>query len=377
MRNRILAVTLATALLSVLPAPADAATTYTLISLDVTLTNQTAAGATATATTAARSSATTYVPNFGVCARDQSGRNRDFWKRPATIAPEGTAALPDTKVLANGTYTAFSCVYDGVWRQVGAAKTFTVPAPTSPPPTSPNPTPAPSPATPTPNPTPAAAPPAGPVGVTGSWASTFTDEFDGASVDRTKWNPAYCKTMNNVTIDPANTTVADGVATLRLAAGKGAMLTTSSVDGCGGTSSNYLFPVGGYAEARAYFPTTNAGACANWPAWWVSGPSWPAAGEHDIAEVLEGQLTGNYHSPVGGPRTYSGGSKWCGGWHVYGIHRLAASADLYWDGIKVASYPTSDNGGGESLILNIGVHSSNTDTSRPLVVDWVRAWGPA
>jgi hypothetical protein len=214
-----------------------------------------------------------------------------------------------------------------------------------------------------------------PTGVPGTWHQAFGDEFSGTSVNTANWNAAYCKTMNKTEIDPANATVGNGVATLRLSGGKGAMLMTSGVDGCAGSSKNFTLPVGGYAEARANFPTTSSGACADWPAWWASGPGWPAAGEHDIAEVLDGTLTGNYHSPSANLRTQTGSaSRMCGSWHVYGLHRRAGAADLYWDGVKVATYPTNDNGAGQALILNIGVHSTNTDLTKPLLVDYVRAW---
>jgi len=241
----------------------------------------------------------------------------------------------------------------------------------------PTPTPAPTPK-PTPTPTPTPTPkPTPPLGVPGAWTQTFTDEFNGTAIDQAKWNSAYCKTMNNTAIDPANATVSNGIATLKLSGGKGAMLTTSSVDGCGGPSANYQLPVGGYTEARASFPVTSTGACANWPAWWSSGPAWPAAGEHDIAEVLSGQLTVNYHSVSGAHNQGAPAGAWCGGWHTYGLLRAAGSATVYWDGKAVYSYATDDNGQGESLILNIGAHSNNTDLAKPLQVDWVHAYKPA
>ena len=58
------------------------------------------------------------------------------------------------------------------------------------------------------------------------------------------------------------------------------------------------------------------------------------------------------------------------------MHRKAASADIYWDGKLVKSYSTDDNNSAESLLLNIGVHSSNTviGSAGALRVDYVRAW---
>ena len=98
----------------------------------------------------------------------------------------------------------------------------------------------------------------------------------------------------------------------------------------------------------------NGSQLYDWPAWWISGPNWPASGENDIAEVLGGALTVNYHSPSGSHNQGAPAGYWGGGFHVYGLMRNASSVDVYWDGKLVKSYPTDDNGVGEQLIFNIG-----------------------
>jgi hypothetical protein len=50
---------------------------------------------------------------------------------------------------------------------------------------------------------------------------------------------------------------------------------------------------------------------------------------------------------------------------------------VYWDGVKVKSYTTDDSGRPEILILNMGIHSSNTVIGASLKVDYVRAYTPA
>ena len=125
-------------------------------------------------------------------------------------------------------------------------------------------------------------------------------------------------------------------------------------------------------KRECFFPAVS-GRCYNWPAWWASGPRWPAAGEHDIAEVLSGSLTVDYHSTSRSSQS-RGGSWWCV--RSSGVHRKAASTDIYWDGKLVKSYSTDDNNSAESLLLNMGVHSSNTvsGSAGALRVDYVRAW---
>jgi hypothetical protein len=213
-----------------------------------------------------------------------------------------------------------------------------------------------------------------PVGPTGSWDMVFEDNFDGTSLDTTKWDPNWYKegaSQNNVSTYASNVSVSGGNLILTLASSSsGASVNTQGNNG-------FQVKVGMYSEARVYFPG-NGSSLYNWPAWWISGLNWPSAGEHDIAEVLGGSMTANYHSPSGGPRTYTS-SKYMGdAFHIYGILRNTASADLYWDGVKVATYNTSDNGAGEQLIFNLGYSSSypKYGTDGQVKVDYVRVWQP-
>ena len=234
--------------------------------------------------------------------------------------------------------------------------------------------------TPAPKPRPGAAvpSPAGtvqPAGPVGAWTLRFRDEFSGSGLDRTKWNPMEGGEMNNVRTRAANVSVSGGLLHLRLAS------STSGAEVCSGgdCGRGYALPVGGVAEARVYFPGAAGEDYWNWPAWWASGPSWPAAGEHDIAEGLGGDATVNYHSPSGSHNHGTVGGTWRNAFHVYTLHRKATSADVYWDGVKVKSYPTDDNHAGQSLILNVGASGSrtaHTGKAGEMKVDYVRAWTP-
>jgi len=221
------------------------------------------------------------------------------------------------------------------------------------------------------SPSPTAAPV--PLGVPGSWTLAFDDEFSGTSLDLTKWSKVWFSedgVMNNVGTYSANVSVGGGVLTLQLAdANSGALIHTGYGPG------RYQLPVGGYAEARVLFPGDGR-TIYNWPGWWASGPNWPEAGEHDIAEGL-GSLTVNYHSPSGAHNQGSVPGTWSNAFHTYGLHRKATSADVYWDGVLVKSYPTDDNGAGQSLLLNVGSHSSGGNVfgaAGQVRVDYVRAW---
>jgi hypothetical protein len=217
---------------------------------------------------------------------------------------------------------------------------------------------------------------ASPVGVSGDWKLAFRDEFNGSSVDTSRWAVLNDWHMNDVTTHSSNVRVAGGNAYLKLESStSGAAMDSAPYDGAG--SNGFLLPEGGYAEARLKMPG-NGSEVYNWGAWWVSGPDWPSAGEHDVAEVLGGELTVNYHSSTGSHNQGSVSGYWGDKHHVYGVHRLADHADIYWDGQLVKSYKTDDNGKGQAMILNVG-HSDGAQiygTASEVAVDYVRAWLP-
>ena len=217
-----------------------------------------------------------------------------------------------------------------------------------------------------------------PQGPPGTWGLAFQDEFNGTSLDQTKWVALNNWRMNNVTAYSSNVAIANGNLILTLASStSGAFVSSASWDGAGANS--YSFPVGDYIEARVYFPGSANESIYNWPAWWTSGPNWPAAGEHDVAEGLGGELTVNYHSPSGAHNQGTVSGPWGNGFHTYGLHRLATRADVYWDGVLVKSYPTDDSGAAEALLLNVGASTSRaavTGAAGQVRVDYVRAWRP-
>lgn len=211
------------------------------------------------------------------------------------------------------------------------------------------------------------------------WTLVFEDTFSGTSLDTSKWNNMDGNSMNNVTTVASNISVTGGNLLLTLSdSTHGAEIATNPQ---GWQTNQYMLQVGHYTEARIYFPGDGSNLY-NWPAWWVSGPNWPAAGEHDIAEVLEGgKLTVNYHWGADytvhqNLRGYTAsGASWGNSWHVYGLYRKPTSADVYYDGVKVASYATDDNGNPQSLILNIGSSGNPMyGMAGALRVDYVRAW---
>ncbi len=221
-----------------------------------------------------------------------------------------------------------------------------------------------------------------PVGnIPGSWTLAFDDEFEGTSLDATKWTTMQGGGWGSTTCETANVSVSGGNLVLVLASKtSGACVCTgrACAPAFGGSftagAGSYDLPVGAYTEARVEFAGSGM-SIDNWPAWWTSGPSWPAGGEHDIAEGL-GSLTITYHSPSGAHGQGSPAGSWADSFHVYGLYRLASSAQVYYDGHMVASYSTDDDGMPQSLLVDVmdGYGTAVYGSGAPVLVDYVRAW---
>jgi hypothetical protein len=214
--------------------------------------------------------------------------------------------------------------------------------------------------------TPSAGP--APLGVSGNWKLVFDDEFNGTSLDRGVWNTHDgWRDQNAVTDHAGNIAVRDGHLILTLA---------SASSGAEVGTNDFSLAVGDFAQARIDFPGQGS-TIYDWPAFWASGPDWPAGGENDIAEGF-GALTVNYHSPNVTHLTGPVAGDWAGGFHVYGIYRGRYYSKVYWDGKLVRTYGTDDNGQPETLLLTIGAGNHVvTGAAGAMIVDYVRVWAPA
>lgn len=210
--------------------------------------------------------------------------------------------------------------------------------------------------------------PPSPVGIRGLWRLVFDDEFNGRALNRAVWNARNgWFNQNGVTDYLSNIIVRNGHAILRLA---------SPTSGAEMATRHFSLKVGEYAEARIKFAGSGT-TIYNWPAWWISGPLWPSAGENDIAEGL-GSLTVNYHFPGGALETGSPPGVWARRFHTYGIFRGRFFSRVYWDGKLVRTYRTDDDGRPQILLLTIGAANQiRVGAAGEMVVDYVRAWEPA
>jgi beta-glucanase (GH16 family) len=212
----------------------------------------------------------------------------------------------------------------------------------------------------------------------------FGDEFNGTSLDTSKWNPNWlgCATC---TTPPVNSSEQDAYAPSQVSVGGGSlhlnMVQQSTTVGgktypyrSGLVESNgkAQFTYGAF-EARIYLPASGTGV-ANWPAFWTDGQSWPTDGEMDVMEGLEGDACYHFHSPSGGPGGCASGNY--SGWHTYGADWEPGSVTYYYDGKEVGQITTGITSAPQYLILNNGLNSSDATPVAPsdMQVDYVRVW---
>lgn len=208
-----------------------------------------------------------------------------------------------------------------------------------------------------------------PLGIPGAWTQTFGDEFNGTTFDRNKWSRSWFGggRANQVKTDPKNVSVGAGYLSLKLSdSGTGALVSSNPKDSA---KTGYEFRTG-YVEARISFPGKGK-VLHNFPSWWTTGQSWPATGENDIAEVIEGKLTSTYHSRLGNQPQGPIPGYWGDKYHTYGLWRKDNLSEVNVDGVKVKSFRTDDGNA-----PHVGKASTSTAYGKAstVKVDYVRAW---
>jgi len=215
-----------------------------------------------------------------------------------------------------------------------------------------------------------------PLGVSGNWTLRFDDEFNGTSLDTTKWAKSWYGGTNNVTSSASNISVADGVLGLTLSDSKtGAIVTTKP----GGATTGFTLGAESVWEARILFPSDGTNIY-NWPAFWVlNDTAGNTPEEIDIAEPWDGVMQTNYHvGSSNASHSYTGYRD--GKFHVWTLRRTTTTMYFYVDGTLVYTLPkaAADNGHAQYAILNVGRTSSGNHTvygaQSKVQVDYVRAW---
>ena len=223
-----------------------------------------------------------------------------------------------------------------------------------------------------------------PAGVSGNWTRIFTDEFNGTSLDKTKWDDNWFgqTNMNGFEKLASNIRFSNGSVILGIGADDSGAVLTSNPYNSNNIKGGFTFGTGIYLEARINF-AGNGETVYNWPAWWTNSYNWPMTGETDIFEALGESATSNYHygSDYSNHTANNSGpipGVWANAYHTYGLYRKANKNEIYWDGKLIRSYDTHDGGAEQYLMLTSGTNGpdwpSVTGSQADMKVDYVRAW---
>jgi beta-glucanase (GH16 family) len=248
--------------------------------------------------------------------------------------------------------------------------------------------------------------PAGPspTGVPGKWRIVLNDDFEGTSLDSSRWNTQYpwgednngdgsenCYLPSNVTLD--------GQGNLVLTGQRGEVQGTGSA----GESKSWPYSSGqvntfgkfslthGVLEVRAQVPA----GLGTWPAFWSlpANGSWPP--EVDVMEVYGTDpgtldmtyLWGSEQTPKQKDRktTLEGGEAFSSDFHVFGCAITKRAITWYLDGVKQWSFTRADKIAQLRplyVVCNLAIGGAGGDpdgTPMPVqyVVDYIRAWKAA
>jgi beta-glucanase (GH16 family) len=268
-----------------------------------------------------------------------------------------------------------------------------------------------------------------PMGQTGTWNLAFDDEFNGNSLDLTKWimcNPSFarsCVPYNNEqelydTTLPSNANVYVSGGDLNLVATKqngqiysGMVSTGPNVFGYNQPGYNSFQFKYGYYEARVKLPKGDG----FWPSMWMLPDqtiygSWPGSGEYDMFEVAGNNPSTVYMTEHDGQNGGAGDgasdqvSDTSANYHVFGFDWEPDHLAWYIDGVQARSeictnaYAAANPGancdgyrnaaaiknypfyilanfsvGGSWGPLN-GAPDGSTPFPATMSIDWVRVW---
>lgn len=246
-----------------------------------------------------------------------------------------------------------------------------------------------------------------PLGQTSNWKLIFHDEFNGNSLDTSKWTTCYfnfkvgdndCNHDNQELelYQPDNVSVSNGALTLSAkkqtvdADGQtydytsGIVTTGPTSDTSKDTRFSYTY---GYIEMRALIPAGQG----LWPAFWTmpTNLGWPP--EIDVFEIRGSKPTEinmHYHYPNGTSAGGDSGVAWIGpnvsaGWHTYAVDWEPNAITWYIDGVARRTFTNASEIPSIPmyLITNLavggsfpGAPSSSTVFPARLEIDYIRTW---
>jgi len=131
----------------------------------------------------------------------------------------------------------------------------------------------------------------------------------------------------------------------------------------------------GIFEARLDLPAGADGTIANWPAFWLVGPDWPAGGEFDIMEGLDGTQAVHFHYSAGNPGWPQPSIR--PGWHTFTGVWGPGYISVWIDGNQVMSWASPDvTSVPMEVLFDMTTGTAGYTTGQPstMTVSYLRVW---
>ena len=214
------------------------------------------------------------------------------------------------------------------------------------------------------------------------WRLAFDDEFTGRALSAV-WTPGWfgtgvtgpVATSEHACYSSALVSVSGGLLRLRLehaastCRGHREPWTGALVS----TDGHFSWAGPAKVSVRAFIPAAGRRVAA-WPAIWSDGQSWPADGETDLMEGLDGATCWYVHTSAA-----PGGAGGCTavpltGWHVFTGVWQDGMVRLYYDGRLAGTEPYRTGNAPQYVVLENTV--GRVGVPDVMLVDWVRVWRP-
>jgi Ca-dependent carbohydrate-binding module xylan-binding len=233
-----------------------------------------------------------------------------------------------------------------------------------------------------------------------TWSMAFEDEFNGTSLDTTKWVPFWypaTQGVDGLSTPAQNVSVSGGNLVLTRSDSRNGAMVSTRPGAAGAPYVGFALGTESVFEARILFPG-NGTQIYNWPAFWVlhdEGEPNPPTVEIDVFDMWQPHPQSAYL--VNYP-TYGNGGPGCNlaqpytdkyygdQFHVWTVHRGPSYIDVYIDGVPRwhqavnSDDPRYAPNSAQYIQINLGTSSqggpSITGTASNVLVDFVRAWTP-
>jgi len=213
----------------------------------------------------------------------------------------------------------------------------------------------------------------------------WRDDFNGTSLDLTKWQPNWLGSSNSSITPPVNSAEASCYDPAQVSVSGGYLHLRAAQRSCTDMYGRHYSYASGLVNSRAHFTFTHGTIKArvwlpgnvtaeNWPAVWADGiGQWPQTGEIDVLEGLHGHDCWHFHSTAGGPGGCAPMAT-TAGWHTVSAVWRSGQINYWYDGKMVGSITQNITNAPMFVILQFAMSSTISPPMKApaeMLVDWV------